>query len=97
MSPGFVEKGVYYGVRVLCFWEDALVFLCGQGDAVSLKPVLSVVVVECVHESFHGLVSARIDVLQVSDVGKGVCAVASAASGYFYFSEHARAFLDDGY
>ena len=75
ITTGFGKEKVDDSVRILRDGENTLIVLCNQGNAMTLKPSIGVVIVKAFEESFHQTMPSRIDLREVAYRGEGVGAV----------------------
>lgn len=96
MFSCLVQKAVDYSMTVLCFRKNTLIFLDDERYSVMFKPLVGIFRPELFEESLEQFGSAWVCLPQVTYVGEGVGAVASAASRDFNLLQWAVLLLKDG-
>ena len=97
IAAGLRQEAVDNSVGVLRFGEDTLVVLYHQRHAVTLEPTVGVVVVEHIEQALHQPVATGIDLLQVTNLAKGVGAVAAPPTRHLNLGQHTLAALEDSH
>ena len=96
VAPRQCQQAVDDGMRVLCLRKHTLVVLSDQRHPMLFKPVVGILMVEGMEQSFQQAVPSRIHLLQVVHQAKRVGTVATAPTRQFHLGQHMLAALEDG-
>lgn len=91
------EEAVNDGMTVLCGREHTFVCLSHQRYAVTLKPMIRIRLAEPLHQTLHQSMTTRIYLLQISDRGERIGAVAPSAPRNLDLSQHLPSFFEDAH
>lgn len=91
------EEAVNDGMTVLCGREHTFVCLSDQRYAVTLKPMIRVRLAEPFHQTLHQSMTTRIYLLQISDRGERIGAVAPSTPRNLDLSQHLPGFFEDAH